>query len=502
MVEKFVEYFGDGLDSMTVSDRATIANMSPEYGATIGLFPIDEQTLAYMRLTGRDEKNIDLVERYCKEQGLWRQKNVQSRYSQLLELDLSTVKPCVAGPKRPQDRVLLPDVRKGFESVLVEQFKKQPMPMDGQKKLTHGSVVIAAITSCTNTSNPSVMLAAGLLAKKAVEKSLHVPDYVKPSLSPGSRTVIDYYEKAGLLPYLEKLGFHNTGFGCMTCIGNSGPLPDAVTKTVEAEDLVVAAVLSGNRNFEGRVNPLTKANYLASPPLVVAYALAGTVEIDLTKDPLGTNDKGQAVYLHDIWPTQKEVDDAVRKSVDPTMFRKEYANVTTNPLWNQIDVKEGELFAWDDKSTYIQEPPFFTGTASDGKMRPIKAARVLVMVGDSVTTDHISPAGNIKKNSPAGQFLMDNGVDVADFNQYGARRGNDRVMTRGTFANIRLKNLLAPGTEGGVTRLLPGGEPTSIFDASVKYRQQTTPPAGSRGQGLRHGLQPRLGGQRRDAARR
>ncbi len=475
VVEKFVEYFGDGLDSMTVSDRATIANMSPEYGATIGLFPIDEQTLAYMRLTGRDEKNIDLVERYCKEQGFWRQKNVQPRYSQLLELDLSTVKPCVAGPKRPQDRVLLPDVRKGFESILVEQFKKQPVPLNGQKKLTHGSVVIAAITSCTNTSNPSVMLAAGLLAKKAVEKGLHVPDYVKPSLSPGSRTVIDYYEKAGLLPYLENLGFHNTGFGCMTCIGNSGPLPDAVTKTIEAEDLVAAAVLSGNRNFEGRVNPLTKANYLASPPLVVAYALAGTVEIDLTKDPLGTNDKGQAIYLRDIWPTQKEIDDAVRKSVDPAMFRKEYANVSTNPLWQQIDVKEGELFAWDDKSTYIQEPPFFTGAASDGKLRPIKAARVLVMVGDSVTTDHISPAGNIKKNSPAGQFLLDNGVDVVDFNQYGARRGNDRVMTRGTFANIRLKNLLASGTEGGVTRYMPSGEPMSIFDASVRYRHQNTP---------------------------
>ena len=475
VVEKFVEYFGDGLDSMTVSDRATIANMSPEYGATIGLFPIDEQTLAYLRLTGRDEKNIDLVERYCKEQGLWRQRNVQPRYSQLLELDLSTVEPCVAGPKRPQDRVLLPDVRKGFESALVEQFKKQPVPLNGQKRLTHGSVVIAAITSCTNTSNPSVMLAAGLLARNAVEKGLHVPDYVKPSLSPGSRTVIDYYEKAGLLPYLEKLGFHNTGFGCMTCIGNSGPLPDTVTKTVEAEDLVVAAVLSGNRNFEGRVNPLTKANYLASPPLVVAYALAGTVEIDLTKDPLGTNDKGQAIYLRDIWPTQPEITKAVRMSVDPAMFRKEYTNVTTNPLWQQIDVTAGELFDWDDKSTYIQEPPFFIGAASERKLQPINAARVLVMVGDSVTTDHISPAGNIKKNSPAGQYLMANGVDVADFNQYGARRGNDRVMTRGTFANIRLKNLLAPGTEGGVTRHLPTGETMSIFDASVKYQQQNTP---------------------------
>jgi aconitate hydratase len=476
VVEKFVEYFGDGLDSMTVADRATIANMSPEYGATVGFFPIDDQTLAYLRLTGRDEKSIDLIERYCKEQGLWRQKSIQPRYSQMLELDLGTVKPCMAGPKRPQDRVLLPDVRKGFQSVLVEQFRKEPAPASGTKKLTHGAVVIAAITSCTNTSNPSVMLAAGILARKAVEKGLQVPDYVKPSLSPGSRTVIDYYEKAGLLPYLEKLGFHNTGFGCMTCIGNSGPLPDAVAQGIESQDIVAVSVLSGNRNFEGRVNPLVKANYLASPPLVVAYALAGTVEIDLQKDAIGTGSNGKSVYLRDIWPTQAEIADAVQKAVDPAMFRKEYADVAnSSALWNAIEVTAGDLFAWNPKSTYIQEPPFFTSDDACTGPQPINGARVLVMVGDSVTTDHISPAGNIKKNSPAGEYLTAKGVSIADFNQYGARRGNDRVMIRGTFANIRLKNLLAPGTEGGVTRHLPSGEQMSIFDASAKYQQQKTP---------------------------
>ena len=477
VVEKFVEYFGQGLDSMTVADRATLANMSPEYGATMGFFPVDDQTLAYLRLTGRDDATLDLVERYCKEQGLWRQKNVTPRFSQTLELDLSTVKPCVAGPKRPQDRVLLPAVKASFDTALIEQFKKQPLPATAHKELTHGSIVIAAITSCTNTSNPSVMLAAGLVAKKAVQMGLEVPYYVKTSLSPGSRVVTDYLDKSGLTPFLNQLGFSNTGYGCMTCIGNSGPLPEAVAKTVESNDLVVASVLSGNRNFEGRVNPLVKTNYLASPPLVVAFALAGTVEIDLEKDPVGTGKNGQPVYLKDLWPTQAEIAAAIAQSVDPAMFRTQYANVATvNPRWNDIAVATGELYDWKPDSTYIQEPPFFASLVKTPRtIHPITGARVLVMVGDSVTTDHISPAGAIKKDSPAGKFLLSAGVGPADFNQYGARRGNDRVMTRGTFANIRLKNLLAPGTEGGVTRYLPTGQTTSIYDAAVQYQQTHTP---------------------------
>ena len=477
VVEKFVEYFGEGLDGMSISDRATIANMSPEYGATAGFFPIDDQSLSYLRLTGRDEATIDLVERYCKEQGLWRQRAFEPRYSQVLELDLSTVRPCLAGPKRPQDRVPLPDVRANFTTALTDVFKKEAPVADGVKKLTHGSVVIAAITSCTNTSNPSVMLAAGLVAKKAVEKGLSVPDYVKTSLSPGSRTVTDYYEKAGLTPFLNKLGFQNTGFGCMTCIGNSGPLPEKVAQAVESGDMVVASVLSGNRNFEGRVNPLVKANYLASPPMVVAYALAGRMDINLETDPVGTNNRGEKVYLKDIWPSRKEITDAVATAVDPAMFRKQYSNVaTSNVLWNKIEVRGGEIYDWSTSSTYIQEPPYFTNmTREPHPIRSICGSRVLVMVGDSVTTDHISPAGNIKKASPAGQYLLERGVQPVDFNQYGSRRGNDRVMTRGTFANIRLKNLLAPGTEGGVTRHLPDGGQMSIFDASVKYHASNTP---------------------------
>ena len=474
VVEKFVEYFGDGLDSMTVADRATLANMSPEYGATMGFFPVDEQTIAYLKLTGRDPATLDLVERYCKEQGMWRQKNVTPRFSQILELDLSTIKPCLAGPKRPQDRVLLPAVKQSFETAMVEQFKKQPAPTAAHKTLTHGSVVIAAITSCTNTSNPSVMLAAGLVAKKAIEKGLEVPFFVKTSLSPGSRVVTEYLSKAGLTKYLDQLGFNNTGYGCMTCIGNSGSLPDAVAKTVESNDLVVASVLSGNRNFEGRVNALVKTNYLASPPLVVAYALAGSVEIDLEKEPLGTGKNGQAVYLKDIWPTQQEITQTIAQAVDPAMFRKQYANVA-NPMWDAIQVTPAELFSWQENSTYVQEPPFFANLSKQScQIGAINQAKVLVMVGDSVTTDHISPAGNIKKDSPAGKFLMGAGVTPLDFNQYGARRGNDRVMTGGTFANIRLKNLLAPGTEGGVTRYLPTGETTSIYDASVKYQASGT----------------------------
>jgi len=492
VVEKFVEFYGEGLASMSVADRATIANMAPEYGATIGFFPVDEQTLKYLRLTGRDEALVDLVERYAKEQGLWRQNNVQPEFTETLELDLSTVTPSVAGPRRPQDRVELRSVKQSFRSAMTDVFKKpvEPAPKPQERfagtgaataadydKLTHGDVVIAAITSCTNTSNPSVMVAAGLLAKKAVERGLKVPPYVKTSLAPGSRVVTDYFDKAGLTPYLEKLGFHTVGYGCTTCIGNSGPLPEAVSSVIESKDLVAVSVLSGNRNFEGRINPHVKANYLASPPLVVAYALAGTIDINLRDEPLGKDSAGNDVYLKDIWPTQKEVNDTIASCITPEMFRNQYGNVAGgNDQWNAIPVKGGELFDWDQNSTYIQEPPFFVDLSPDPKpIAPIAQARVLVMVGDSVTTDHISPAGSIKKDSPAGKYLLENGVPVSEFNSYGSRRGNDRVMTRGTFANIRLRNLLAPGTEGGVTRYLPTGEQMSIYDAAQKYKADGTP---------------------------
>jgi aconitate hydratase len=531
VVEKFVEFFGDGLSNMGVADRATIANMAPEYGATIGFFPIDERTLSYLRLTGRDENHIDLVERYAKEQGLWRQSSAEPKFNEVLQLDLATVMPSVAGPRRPQDRIELRGVKQNFRSTLVDVFKKEvgesatprldrwsaeaPVsPVEkthatgrsedereaataehikGEKssavavmddqwvKLTHGDVVIAAITSCTNTSNPSVMVAAGLLAKKAVERGLKVPPYVKTSLSPGSRVVTEYFDKAGLSEYLDKLGFQTTGYGCMTCIGNSGPLPEAIANAVEKGDLVACSVLSGNRNFEGRINPHVKANYLASPPLVVAYALAGTMDVNIMDEPLAKNDRGEQVYLRDIWPTQQEVHDTIAACLSPEMFRRQYGNVASgNEEWNKIPVKGGELFNWDESSTYIQEPPFFTSLSKEpAKVKPITAARVLVMVGDSVTTDHISPAGSIKKDGPAGKYLIEHGVQVYDFNSYGSRRGNDRVMTRGTFANIRLRNLLAPGTEGGVTKYLGGGEGggevMSIYDASMKYQADDVP---------------------------
>jgi aconitate hydratase len=491
VVEKFVEFYGEGLSNMSLADRATIANMAPEYGATIGFFPVDEQTLAYLRQTGRTPEQIDLVERYCKEQGLWRMDKSEPSYTQTLELDLSTVAPSLAGPKRPQDRVELPRVaasfRESFRDVLAKHAADPaPSPASGggtavleetKTQIQDGSVVIAAITSCTNTSNPSVMLAAGLLAKKAVEAGLSVPKYVKTSLAPGSRVVTDYFNKAGLTQYLDQLGFQTVGYGCTTCIGNSGPLPEWVSREVEARDLVAVSVLSGNRNFEGRINPHVKANYLASPPLVVAYALAGSIDIDFAKDPLGVGKDGEAVFLKDIWPTQAEVNNTMASCIDAVMFKKQYANVgEKNQQWNAIPIKGGELFDWDPRSTYIQEPPFFTDLAPQpSPIQPISGARVLVMVGDSVTTDHISPAGNIKKDSPAGKYLLENGVEVKDFNQYGSRRGADQVMTRGTFANIRLKNLLAPGTEGGVTRYLPTGEVTSIYDASLKYKETDTP---------------------------
>ncbi len=492
VVEKFVEFFGPGLASMSVADRATIANMAPEYGATMGFFPVDEQTLAYLRLTGREENHIDLVERYCKEQGLWRKSSSEPLFSEVLELDLGEVKPSLAGPKRPQDRVELQNVRKSFASAFPDALKTPSGNGQGaaesggvavaeQVDLKQADVCIAAITSCTNTSNPSVMIAAGLVAKKAVERGLKVRPHVKTSLSPGSRVVTDYFEAAGLDKYLDTLGFQTTGYGCMTCIGNSGPLPEHISQTIQANNLVVAGVLSGNRNFEGRINPDVKANYLASPPLVVAYALAGTVDIDLSTDAIGTDPQGKRVYLKDIWPTSAEVQEVIASSISPAMFRKEYTNVDhKNEQWNEIPMKGGELFAFDDKSTYIQEPPFFTDLKPTPEpVKPIRGARVLAMVGDSVTTDHISPAGAIKKDSPAGKYLMEHGVQPIDFNSYGSRRGNDRVMTRGTFANIRLRNLLAPGTEGGVTKYLGNGEGAGqvmpIFDASMKYQKEHTP---------------------------
>ncbi|HEY1684319.1 MAG TPA: aconitate hydratase AcnA [Tepidisphaeraceae bacterium] len=486
VVDKFVEFFGEGLASMSVADRATIANMAPEYGATMGFFPVDEQTLKYLRLTGRDENHIDLVERYCKEQGLWRQDNVEPTFTSVLELDLSTVTPSIAGPRRPQDRLEVPSLKTKWVEDLGKIYEKSGEAAHAhtdvvfkqkQFKLRHGDVVIAAITSCTNTSNPSVMVAAGLLAKKAAEKGLKVPPHVKTSLAPGSRVVTDYFNKAGLTPYLDQMGFNTVGYGCTTCIGNSGPLPEEISTAIEGAGIVAASVLSGNRNFEGRINPHVKANYLASPPLVVAFALAGTVNIDLMHDPLGQNDKGEKVYLKDIWPSQGEVNQTMGAAISPDMFKKQYANVANgNEQWNAIPVAGGDLFNWNLSSTYVQEPPFFTDLSPSVKpIAPIVGARVLAMVGDSVTTDHISPAGSIKKDSPAGKFLIANGVQPIDFNSYGSRRGNDRVMTRGTFANIRLKNLLAPGTEGGVTRYLPTGEIMSIYDASMKYQASHTP---------------------------
>jgi aconitate hydratase len=492
VVNKFVEFFGDGVSCMSLADRATIANMAPEYGATMGFFPVDGETLAYLKRTGRTKDEIDLVERYCKEQGLFRLDNGPDlQYTKVLTLDLSTVDPAVAGPKRPQDRVPLKTVKASFSKALSapiaergfgltsEQLPSQGVVKDlkGDESITHGAVVIAAITSCTNTSNPSVMIGAGLLAKKAADRGLRVKSFVKTSLAPGSRVVTDYLTKAGVLGSLEKLGFNVVGYGCTTCIGNSGPLPDAVANAITEGNLVAAAVLSGNRNFEGRVNPHTRANYLASPPLVVAYALAGTVDIDFEKEPIGHDEAGKPVFFHEIWPTRDEIEKAVDASVLPEMFLKQYSDAfTSNEAWNAIPITPGGQYAWDAKSTYIQRPPFLEGiTTKVGTIQPIVGARALAVLGDSVTTDHISPAGSIAKSGPAGKFLVENGVTPADFNSYGARRGNDRVMVRGTFANIRIRNAMVPGVEGGVTRYLPTGETMSIYDASMKYQAAKTP---------------------------
>lgn len=492
VVDKFVEFYGPGLETMSLPDRATIANMSPEYGATIGFFPVDAETLRYLRLTGRPDGLIELVESYCKEQGLFHTpESPDPEYTDLLELDLGSVVPSMAGPKRPQDRVPLQDLKRtfratlaapkserGYELSLSDMEKTARVGSNGSSaEMKQGAVVIAAITSCTNTSNPSVMLGAGLLAKKAVERGLKVKPYVKTSLAPGSRVVTDYLEKAGLLDPLVELGFNVVGYGCTTCIGNSGPLPAEVVKAITSEDLVATAVLSGNRNFEGRIHPYVKANYLASPPLVVAFALAGTVDIDMNQEPLGMDSQGQPVYLKDIWPSPDEIRQAIASSVLPQMFKQKYSNVFSgNETWNAIQGGESELYQWEPNSTYIQEPPFFDDiTPEVPSIEDICGARVLAMLGDSITTDHISPAGAIPADSPAGKYLIENGVAPRDFNSYGSRRGNDHVMTRGTFANIRLKNRQAPNTEGGYTLYLPAGDQLAIYDAAMKYRKEGVP---------------------------
>jgi aconitate hydratase len=528
VVGKFVEYFGPGLAELPLADRATIANMSPEYGATCGIFPVDKESLKYLKLSGRSAEQIALVEAYCREQGLFHdEKTPEAEYSELLSLDLGSVEPSLAGPKRPQDRVVLSQAADSFNKALPSLIKPKSsaktasivgaqlpasvagsgngspanntknweaeggspaaigsedpnvhehVPASVKDSLKHGSVVIAAITSCTNTSNPSVMIGAGILAKKAVEKGLQVPAWVKTSLAPGSKVVRDYLENAGLTPYLEKLKFHIVGYGCTTCIGNSGPLPEEVSKGIEEKDLVVASVLSGNRNFEGRINSEVRANYLMSPPLVVAFALAGRIDTDLRKDPVGKGKDGNPVYLADLWPMQREVDEAIAKSVTADMFSKSYAEVFAgDERWRGLSIPKGQTYAWEKDSTYIRRAPYF----DDMKLQPstvedIKNARVLAVLGDSVTTDHISPAGSIKKDSPAGKYLQEHGVKPADFNSYGSRRGNHEVMVRGTFANVRLRNKLV-NVEGGFTRHLPSNQEMSIFDASQKYIAERTP---------------------------
>jgi len=492
VVEKFVEFYGPGLSALSLPDRATIANMSPEYGATMGFFPVDDETLRYLRFTGRPAELVELVEHYTKEQSLFHTPQTPDpEYSERLELDLSAVVSSLAGPKRPQDRVSLGDLKQSFEAYLaapVEERgynlkpqdlrRKGKMGGDGERiELGHGAVVIAAITSCTNTSNPAVMVVAGLLAKKAVERGLQVQPYVKTSLAPGSRVVTEYLERAGLLADLAKLGFNVVGYGCTTCIGNSGPLAGEIVKAITSANLVVTAVLSGNRNFEGRIHPYARASYLASPPLVVAFALAGTVDIDLTSQPIGNDCEGNPVYLREIWPTSQEIRDTVQQCLSPQMFKDKYAHVFSgNDTWNAIQAGESEIFEWRPDSTYIHEPPFFIQiTRQVSPLEDIRMARVLVWLGDSVTTDHISPAGAIPVDSPAGKYLIERGVQVRDFNSFGSRRGNDQVMMRGTFGNIRLKNRLVPGVEGGVTMHLPDGEQMSIYDASRKYLQEGVP---------------------------
>ncbi len=480
VVGKFVEFYGSGLSTLSVPDRATIANMAPEYGATMGYFPVDAETLAYLQFTARSAEQIALVEAYCKEQMLFRTDQTPTPlFNETLELDLGTVEPTVAGPKRPQDRVALRQAKSSFTKVVEgTPTKHVEVRNNGDSfDLSSGAVVIAAITSCTNTSNPSLMLGAGLLAKKAVERGLHVKPWVKTSLAPGSKVVTDYLQAAGLTPYLEKLNFHLVGYGCTTCIGNSGPLPDAIGAAIKDNNLVAVAVLSGNRNFEGRIHPLVRANYLASPPLVVAYALAGRMDMDLTTEALGNDPAGKPVYLKDIWPTPQEIESTVRASVSSSQYSKQYSEVFEGDAhWKSMPVPKGDIYKWDPKSTYIKLPPYFDNMPkTPPPLADIHGAKVLAILGDSVTTDHISPAGSIPVDSPAGKYLIANGVKPHEFNSYGARRGNHEVMMRGTFANIRLRNQLAPGTEGGWTLFLPDGEKMSIYDAAVKYREAGVP---------------------------
>jgi aconitate hydratase len=525
VVGKFVEYFGHGLETLPLADRATIGNMSPEYGATCGFFPVDGETLRYLRLTGRPAEQIALVEAYCKQNALWHEPDEPATYSQVVDLDLSSVEPSLAGPRRPQDRVPLRDAKRAFietlptfgadygtpiDSGLAESFPASDPPstsepgsiapegaqivpvattvgerprgvpcvIDGETVfLEHGAVVIAAITSCTNTSNPAVMVGAGLLAKKAVERGLTRKPWVKSSLAPGSKVVTEYYDKAGLTPFLEELGFHTVGYGCTTCIGNSGPLPPEISASVAEGELVVCAVLSGNRNFEARIHPEVKANYLASPPLVVAYSLAGRMDIDLATEPLGVGADGEDVFLSDVWPTPDEVSDTVAAAIGEEMFQSTYADVFTgDETWRSLPVPEGELFEWDSASTYVRLPTYFEGMPLEpGRVEDIAGARCLVSIGDSVTTDHISPAGSIKPESPAGRYLVEHGVERKDFNSYGSRRGNHEVMVRGTFANVRLRNELVPGSEGTWTVHVPSGEETTIFEAAERYRAEGTP---------------------------
>ena len=485
VVGKLVEFFGPGVPTLPLADRATIANMAPEYGATCGLFPVDAETIRYMRLTGRSEDSVKLVEAYCREQGIFAEAGQpEASYTKVVDLDMGTVEASLAGPRRPQDRVALGQVPAGFASALPALTKavkpgaavpKGPVPAD--PKVQNGSVVLAAITSCTNTSNPPLLIAAGLLAQKAVARGLVRKPWVKTSFAPGSQVVSAYLQEAGVMPALEQLGFHIVAYGCTTCIGNSGPLPAAVTQAIAENNLVVASVLSGNRNFEGRIHPEIRANYLASPPLVVAYALAGRVDLNLDKDPLGVDQAGQPVFLKDIWPSPAEIAEAASKAVKQSMFQDAYATVFQGDArWRSIPVGQGATYAWDDASTYIKHPPYFDGmTKTTDPVHELSGARVLAMLGDSITTDHISPAGSIKKDGPAGNYLTGLGVEPKDFNSYGARRGNHEVMVRGTFANVRLKNLLAPGTEGGVTRHLPDGAAMSIYDAAMKYAAEKVP---------------------------
>ena len=478
VVGKFVEFYGDGLKNLTLADRATIANMAPEYGATCGFFPIDNETLKYLKFSGRDRKTVKIVEEYAKAQGLWASNDIE--FSDILRLDMSTIVPTISGPKRPQDKVLLTDAATSFYKSFKDITKKKDFSISkvhgSDFEIKDGSILIAAITSCTNTSNPNVLIGAGLLAKKAVEFGLEVKPWVKTSLAPGSQVVTDYLEKAGLNVYLDKLGFNLVGYGCTTCIGNSGPLPDEIVEAIQKENIYGVSVLSGNRNFEGRISPLVKANYLASPPLVVAYSLAGSMQVDLYKEPLGQDINGQDVYLKDIWPTNKEIENVLFNSLNPEMFRERYSNVSKGPeQWQKIKTKESSIYDWDDNSTYVKKPPFFENLSQTPEgFKAIKDARPLLILGDSVTTDHISPAGNIQKESPTGEYFMKRQVLPKDYNSYGSRRGNHEVMMRGTFANIRIRNEVAPGTEGGFTKLYPENKVMPVYDAVVEYKKRGT----------------------------